>query len=109
MRAYKLTLVLKSGTDFSTHSRQHFGPTRLQLLHRRHLNCLQGLETTSHIATSQLALNLRIDAGEITQCTQMRDGEWDDLYVTSIALSLYTSNLLLIHSPVGLSRIRLND
>ena len=28
-----------------------------------------------------------MDAGEIAQCVQMRDEEWDVLYVTSIAFS----------------------
>ena len=32
-----------------------------------------------------------MDAGEITQCAQMYDGEWDVLYVTSIALPLRTN------------------
>jgi E3 ubiquitin-protein ligase RNF14 len=40
-----------------------------------------------------------MDAGEIAQCAQMRDEEWDVLYVTSIALPFHNSNFLLIHSP----------
>jgi hypothetical protein len=38
-------------------------------------------------------------AGEIAQCTQMRDEEWVVLYVTSIALPFHSNNFLLIHSP----------
>jgi len=33
-----------------------------------------------------------MDAGEIAQCAQMRDEEWDILYVNSIALSLHKND-----------------
>ena len=40
-----------------------------------------------------------MDPREIAQCAQMRDEEWDVLYVTSTAFSLHDNNFLLIHSP----------
>jgi hypothetical protein len=54
-----------------------------------------------------------MDAGEIAQCAQMRDEEWDVLYVTSIASSLHSNNFLTY--PLLASRFiqnalpRLND